>query len=117
MKTRKNIWGTLVITAIWSGVVFIAVMIPFGNLFWPLLIAGTAMFFTYQALRILEYVPHVLHKQPPRQRIDNVLDELSESEIAALRRRLMDDEGDYDYESLDALLKDVAPKRKTRSLQ
>jgi hypothetical protein len=79
----------------------------------PIFLAfGAALFFTYQTLRILEYIPPVLHKQPPRQRIDAVLENLSDAELAALRQRLMDQDSDYDYESLDSLLKDVAPKRK-----
>ena len=82
----------------------------------PQLIAFVAaLFVTYQILRILEYIPPVLHKQPPRQRFDNFLNDLSAEEMATLRRRLMDADAEYDdYASLDALLHDNPPKRKVR---
>ncbi len=111
MKTRKNLWGTLILAMMWTTAVVFIVGTSAGL---PQLIAFVAaLFVTYQILRILEYIPPVLHKQPPRQRIDRVLDDLSAEEMAVLRRRLMDADADYDdYASFDALLHEIPAKRK-----
>jgi cell division protein FtsW (lipid II flippase) len=118
MRSRKNFWGTMVIAFLW-GVFFLIIEGMRYTSSGPVLALGglvVVVFLTYQLLRLLEYVPEVMEKQPSkadthRSRVENWLNSLDDRELEALRERLHDDEP---VNTLEDLLADDYPKRKNR---
>ncbi len=119
MKTRKNFWASLIIAFGWGCVFILLEMLQYTSIFgWAVFIGPlVGVFATYQILRILQYVPDVLEKQqvPQRsqQRVDELLNKLSDDELDALRDRLSDQSA-YDYEAIGDLLVENRDKRKNR---
>lgn len=117
MKTRKNLWGSLIISFGWGMVFILLEMLQFTSVFgYALFILPlVGLFATYQILRILQYVPDVLEKQevrrPAQRRVDELLSRLSDDELDALRDRLSD-QRDWGYDSLGDLLVEERDKRK-----
>lgn len=117
MKTRKNLWGSLIISFGWGMVFILLEMLQYTSVFgYALFILPlVGLFATYQILRILQYVPDVLEKQevrrPAQRRVDALLSRLSDDELDALRDRLSD-QRDWGYDSLGDLLVEERDKRK-----
>ncbi len=116
MKTRKNFWASGVIALIWCALIVGLELFRYSNLFgWVFMVGPVVAFLmTYQVLRILQYIPDRLEKQETPQRshkrVDQVLNQLNDTERELLRSRLAAE----DYEPLADLLVDEHLKRKNR---
>jgi hypothetical protein len=119
VKTRKNFWGSLIISFGWCCLFILLEMLQYTSVFgWALFIGPlVALFATYQILRILQYVPDVLEKQevhrPSQRRVDELMSKLSDEELDVLRDRLSDPRA-YDYDSVGDMLVENRDKRKNR---
>jgi hypothetical protein len=116
MRTCKNTFASGVIAAIWISLLVVTEFIRFTHPAWFIILAVTGIIATYGVLRLLEYIPDVLERQPSkadtrRSRVENWLDSLNDSELEALRERLRDEEP---VNTLEDLLADDYPKRKNR---
>jgi hypothetical protein len=123
MKSYRNLIASGIISLMWLAIVMVAAY--FEGRF-PLLfvVAGgltVGFFFTYQIIRLLEYIPDVLQRpasegEKSKRSAEDWLDSLSDFELDRLRQRLreQDAEEDETYESMDHLLRQRSSRRSRR---